>query len=130
MKRIVVFIFCLVQLYAVYGQDSLKVSNHAKSAAVVLRLSRELALTEKQEAEVYDIMQKRWPDLDRAKSGKGSMTRTGVDNQTLAELKKILTPGQLSEFIKLRQEKRRQTSEFKAGNPGYRFSEIDADLDF
>ena len=117
-------------MYHSYGQDSLEVSSNAKSAAVVLRLGREVGLDKKQEVQVYDIMQERWSGLAKLKTTQVSITRESIDDQTVADLKKVLTESQFSKFLELRLERRKHKKEFMSKNPGYRFSEVDKDLDF
>lgn len=123
------FFAAALSFSSVFAQDSLAVSDHAKSTAIVWKLSRELNLTKEQETEVYDVMMRRWSALEEARTGRGIAARQSVTEATLFELRSILTADQLAKFMKLREENSKMKREYRSSNPGYVMSETDMDLE-
>lgn len=121
---VVACLFCI----PLVAQDSLQVSDHAKSTAIVWKLSRELGLSEKQETQVYEIMMRRWSALDQVRSQKLG-GRQSVGQATLTELRSVLTTDQLLQFLSLRDKRKSDMEDFISKNPEYTFDETDMDLE-
>lgn len=129
MQVILVVITALTPCSFLFAQDSLEISDHAKSTAIVWRLSRELNLTKSQEAEVYDVMMRRWEALSQLNTNRKAPGRKTVMDMTLSELRSVLSAEQLSLFMMLREKRKQVKQAFLSKNPNYRFSEVDEDLD-
>lgn len=129
MKKTLLFIVGFLLTYAVQSQDTLAVDGNAKSNAIASRLTRELNLDERQQEQVYSIMQKRW-SAGKSTTANRAGDRIAADKKALANLKKVLTPEQYDLFTTLREARSSQRKVFLEQNPDYTFKEDDKDLDF
>ena len=115
---------------AANGQDSLMVTDQAKSSAVVSRLTRELNLNTIQQNQVALVMQNRWNTIKEWKASDQVIDWQSINEGTLSELREILTVQQYGLFTTLREQTKKRKDAFKQQNAGYQFSETDLELDF
>lgn len=130
MNKLYILFALLLLTGTACAQDSLSVTDQAKSSAVVSRLTRELNLNTNQQQELYVVMQNRWEAIKASKIINQAINWQSINEATLSELKNILTAQQYTLFNTLKEETNRQKDRFKSQNPVYRFSEVDSDLDF
>ncbi len=115
---------------AANGQDSLMVTDQAKSSAVVSRLTRELNLNTTQQNQVALVMQNRWNTIQEWKASNQVIDWQSINEGTVSELRKIFTIQQYGLFTTLREQTKKQKDAFKQQNSGYQRSGIGLELDF
>lgn len=130
MNKFYVLFGLMLLTSTLWAQDSLLVTDQAKSFAVVSRLTRELSLNKTQQNQVYLVMQSRWNSIKELKTKNETIDWESINAATVSELKNILTLQQYTLFTTLKEETNRQKDAFKRQNPSYKFTEVDAELDF
>lgn len=126
-----VVLFCLF-LTKASAQDTLSVSSTQIAQALLSKIDHEVSLSEQQKAAVYELLLGRVERLIQATGQKGTdaygKSLRKANEETLVEMRKILTKEQYVQYISLREETEKQKAKY--GKARERTTQQDALLDF
>ena len=129
-RTILVLSFILFNVITTQAQDSLQVATSAQKADVIAsRMERELSLTKAQAQQVNTIALERFELLKQSNTNRTTPLTTAND-QAQKKLTTVFTKEQMTLYLQLRSDTKKQKDEFLSKNPNYKFTDQEKEMDF